>query len=125
MGDRIKAKRLRDVTIASVVKEMAKPRLAASVLRSIAKPKHPVKKVAEWMLKELRRQGKLHQDTIVYEIAEKFGRQFTYDKNGNLTIRIDVLAAFRKLTRDSVVWVQGDSYWRMRDPHDAPGRQQN
>jgi uncharacterized protein DUF6953 len=78
------------------------------------------------MLVELKRQGKLHQDTLVFEIVEKFGSQFTYDKeDGNLTIRIDVLAAFRKLTKVSVVWVREDSYWRMRDPHDAPGRQQN
>ena len=84
------------------------------------KPKQTATQVAVWMLKELKRRGKLHQDTVVYEIAEKFGRQFTYDKNGNLTIRIDVLAAFRKLTKDSVVWVREDSYWRMRDPHDTP-----
>jgi len=95
------------------------------VPRVPVKSKHAVKRVAEWMLEKLNRQGKLHHDTVVYEIAEKFGRQFTYDRHGNLTIRIDVLAAFRKLTKDSVVWVQQDSYWRMRDPHDAPGRQQN
>jgi hypothetical protein len=87
------------------------------------KPKQTATRVAEWMLKELKRQGKLHQNTVVYEIAEKFGSQFTYDnKDGNLAIRIDVLVAFRNLTKDSVVWVRGDSYWRMRDPHDGPGR---
>ena len=88
------------------------------------KPKHAATQVAVWMLKELKLRGKLRQDTLVYEIAEKFGSQFTYEKNGNLAIRIDVLAAFRKLTRDSVVWVQEDCYWRMRDPHDSPRRQQ-
>jgi hypothetical protein len=82
--------------------------------------KHKVQKVAEWMLKELKRLGKLHQDTAVYEIAEKFGSRFTYDKkDGNLAIRIDILAAFRELTKDSVVWVQEDRYWRMRTPGDA------
>ena len=86
------------------------------------KPKQTATQVAVWMLKELKRQGKLHQNTVVYEIAEKFGSQFTYDKDGNLAIRIDVLAAFRKLTKDSVVWVREDSYWRMREPHDGPGR---
>ena len=86
------------------------------------KPKQTATQVAVWMLKELKRQGKLHQNTVVYEIAEKFGGQFTYDKDGNLAIRIDVLAAFRKLTKDSVVWVREDSYWRMREPHDGPGR---
>ena len=88
--------------------------------------KHKAQKVAEWMLKELKRQGKLHRDTAVYEIAEKFGsRSTTYDnKDGNLAIRIDILAAFRELTKDSVVWVQEDRYWRMRTPGDEPGRHQ-
>jgi hypothetical protein len=90
------------------------------------KSEHAAKKVAEWMLKELKRQGKLHQDTLAYEIEEKFGHQFTYNnEDGNLAIRRDVLAAFRKLTKDSVVWIQEDSYWRMREPHDGPGRLQN
>jgi len=90
------------------------------------KSKHKAQKVAEWMLKELKRQGKLHRDTAVYEIAEKFGsRSTTYDnKDGNLAIRIDILAAFRELTKDSVVWVQEDRYWRMRTPGDEPGRHQ-
>ena len=41
------------------------------------KSKHKAQKVAEWMLKELKRQGNLHQDTIVFEIAEKFGSRLT------------------------------------------------
>ena len=63
------------------------------------KSKHKAQKVAKWMLEELKRQHKLHQDTLVYEIAQKFGSQFTCDnENGNLAIRRDVLAAFRELT---------------------------
>jgi uncharacterized protein DUF6953 len=73
------------------------------------------------MLEKLKRQGKLHPDTVVFEITEEFG-EFTNDKDGNLTIRKEVLRAFRKLTKDSVVWIQEDRYWRMRDPHDGPGR---
>jgi uncharacterized protein DUF6953 len=88
------------------------------------KSKHKAQKVAEWMLKELKRLGKLHQDTAVYEIAEQFGSQFTYSDDGNLAIRIDIRAAFRELTKDSVVWVQKDRYWRMRMPGDEPGRHQ-
>jgi hypothetical protein len=87
------------------------------------KSKHKAQKVAEWMLKELKRLGKLHQDTAVYEIAEKFGSRFTYDnEDGNLAIRIDILDAFRELAKDSVVWVHEDRYWRMRAPGDEPGR---
>jgi len=86
------------------------------------KSKYAAARVAEWMLNELKRQGKLHQDTVVYEIVERFGSQFTYDdEDGNLAVRIDVLTAFRKLAKDSVVWVAEDCYWRMRDPHDGSG----
>jgi hypothetical protein len=85
------------------------------------KSKHKAQKVAEWMLKELKQLGKLHQDTAVYEIAEKFGSRFTYDnEDGSLAIRIDILDAFRELTKDSVVWVREDRYWRMRTPGDGP-----
>jgi hypothetical protein len=85
------------------------------------KSKRKAHKVAEWMLKELKRMGKLRQDTVVYEIAEKFGSRFTYDnEDGNLAIRIDVLASFGVLTKDSVVWVEEDRYWRMRTPGDRP-----
>ncbi len=88
-------------------------------------PEHAAKQVAKWMLKELKRRGKLRQDIVVFEIAEKFGSQYTCEiKNARLAIRKDVLAAFRKLTKDSVVWVQEDSHWRMREARDSPGRQQ-
>ena len=74
------------------------------------KSTHKAQRVAEWMLKELKRQGNLHQDTIVFEIAEKFGSRFTYDnEDGNLALRIDILAAFRELTKDSVVWIQEET----------------
>jgi hypothetical protein len=86
------------------------------------KSEHTAKQVAMWMLEELNRQGKLHLDTVVFEIREKFGSQFTSDKYGSVAIRIDVLVAFRKLTKDFVVWVREDRYWRMREAHDGPGR---
>ena len=82
--------------------------------------------VAKWMLKELKRRGKLHDDTLVFEIAEQFGQRFTYEnENGNSAIRKDVLAAFANLSKDSVVWQKEDHYWRMRTPSDKPGRQQD
>jgi hypothetical protein len=82
--------------------------------------------VAQWMLMELKRRGKLHDDTLVFEIAEQFAQQFTYEnENGNPAIRKDVLAAFANLSKDSVVWQKEDHYWRMRTPSDKPGRQQD
>ena len=83
-----------------------------------------VQEVAEWMLDELTRSGELRQETAVADIALKFGYDFTYDnENGSLAIRRDVLAAFRKLTENSVVWDRENRLWRKRDSSDAPGRQ--
>jgi len=81
--------------------------------------------VAQWMLSELRRVKYLYQETVVYDIASKFGEAFAYyNQNGNLAIGKDVLKAFRKLTGDSVIWERGERMWRFREQHDEPGRQQ-
>jgi hypothetical protein len=72
--------------------------------------------VAQWMLDEVTRKGELHQETAASDIALKFGLEFTYDnENGNLAIRRDVLAAFRILTENSVVWDRENRLWRKRD----------
>jgi hypothetical protein len=84
-----------------------------------------VKQIAEWMAAELDRQIYLYQETVVYDIASKFGDQFTYlNANGNLAIRADVLNEFRKLTADSVVWERGSRMWRKRQDYDPAGRRQ-
>jgi len=78
------------------------------------------------MLDELKRKGDLYQDASVREIAKKFGSQFTYSNdNGNEAIRKDVLSAFRKLSKDTVVWEREDRYWRMRKPGDKLAREQS
>jgi len=78
------------------------------------------------MFEEVRQRPDLDQDTAVDQIIKKFGKQFTYDNdNGNLAIRKDVLKAFLKLTKDSVVWDREYRSWRMRKPSDKPGRQQD
>ena len=82
--------------------------------------------VARWMLAELDREGMLSQEEAVSEIGDRFGEEFTPpNENGNLSIRTDVLAAFRKLTDETVVWERGERLWRKRERHDNPGRQQN
>lgn len=81
--------------------------------------------VAAWMLDELRQHEYLYQETVVYDIADRFGEQFTYlNDNGNTAIGKDVLAAFRKLSGEQVVWERGQRCWRLRQDHDEPGRQQ-
>ena len=78
------------------------------------------------MLAKLNRDGKLYQETIVYEISTKFGERFTFiNENGNLAIGKTVLTAFRSISEDSVVWDRGDKAWRNRESFDQPGRQQD
>lgn len=81
--------------------------------------------VATWMQGEIEREGDLYQDVAVVEIGNKFGNEFTYEnESGNLAISRSVLAAFRKLTNDTVVWERGERRWRKRESSDDPGRQQ-
>jgi hypothetical protein len=84
-----------------------------------------VSKVARWMVSQLRENTFLYQQEVAYQITDKFGEGFTYyNKNGNLAINSDVLAEFRCLTSNEVVWERGQRCWRMREKHDEPGRQQ-
>jgi len=81
--------------------------------------------VAKWMVEQLKQQGMLYQEQIVYDIQAEFGEEFTYyNNNGNPAINKDVLDAFKKLTPD-VVWIRGERYWRTREPGDEPGRNQS
>jgi hypothetical protein len=86
---------------------------------------HTPAEIAAYMVAELERERYLSQDMVVYQISEKFGEEFTpLNDNGNLSIRRDVLAAFKKLTGDDVVWERGERLWRKREQHDEPGRRQ-
>lgn len=80
--------------------------------------------VAQFMASELERTKFLYQETIVYQILSKFGKEFTgINANGNPSINADVLRHFNKLTPDAV-WDRGGRYWRPRESYDKPSRQQ-
>jgi hypothetical protein len=82
--------------------------------------------VAEWMFAELDKDQILYQETVVSDIQDKFGDSFVYDNpNGNMAISKEVLSEFIKLTKDLVVWVRGERYWRFREEHDEPRRRQD
>lgn len=82
--------------------------------------------VASFMLTEIDKGMYVYQETIVYQISSQFGSQFTYyNENGNLAISKEVLKAFRKISKDKVVWLRGDRAWRLRQASDRPGRQQD
>jgi hypothetical protein len=81
--------------------------------------------VAQWMVEELHRVEYLYQQDAVYAIETRFGEKFFYINDaGNPAIDKKVLAAFNKLTGDSVVWERGERVWRMREDYDLPSRQQ-
>ena len=71
--------------------------------------------VARWMKEQVQRDGQLNQSDAAVDIQQKFGEDHVYEnENGNLAISTEVLKAFRKLTKDSVVWEPGERMWRKR-----------
>ncbi|GAK26289.1 DUF6953 family protein [Serratia liquefaciens] len=81
--------------------------------------------VAEWMKSQVNASVRLYQENAVYKIKHLFGDDFVYkNANGNLSIDKKVLARFKKITADDVIWDRGDKAWRKRNSRDKPGRQQ-
>jgi hypothetical protein len=81
--------------------------------------------VAAWMLKELEASDCLYQNVAADQIALLFGYEFTYDNaRGNRAISKEVLAEFKKLTGNTVVWQRRERVWRKRQSYDEPGRRQ-
>ncbi|OIT16365.1 hypothetical protein BL243_11195 [Ralstonia solanacearum] len=79
--------------------------------------------VARWMLAQIEREECLYQDDVVdYLVRAKREDLLTENADGNQALGKDVLAAFRKLTGTTVVWVKPDRYWRLRVKEDEPGR---
>lgn len=78
-----------------------------------------IKDVAEFMLERLKEDSYLCQESVVYEIEERFGESFVYlNHNFNLAIETKVLEEFRKLTSGTVVWNRVERYWRFREEFD-------
>ena len=81
--------------------------------------------VAAWMMQEVERDGILYQESAVGDIEKRFGEQFVYvNDSGNAAISKDILAEFRKVSGDDIVWERGERCWRKRERQDDPGRQQ-
>ncbi len=82
--------------------------------------------VADWMLAEVMRTSYVEQESMAADIERKFGKEFVpINDYGNLSIRKDVLKAFREKSKHSVVWVQSEKAWRTRERADEPGRKQH
>jgi hypothetical protein len=82
--------------------------------------------VADWMIDRLRQERRLKHATIVPEIQNRFGSEFTYtNQNGNIAIDRRVLRAFRDHTAGQVVWDRSLRGWRPRRESDPSGRRAN
>lgn len=80
--------------------------------------------VAQWMLRELQRDGCIYQDDVVdHLVKSKAETLLRENSDGNLVVGREVLEAFKRDTETTVVWVKPDRYWRFRVPEDEPGRE--
>ncbi len=82
----------------------------------MSQPEHTADVVARWMLEQVQNEGLgLYQEDAAWNIKNKFGPAFVYDnENGNLAIDKKVLAAFKKISGNDVVWEKGEKCWRKR-----------
>lgn len=79
--------------------------------------------IADWMQDKLTKEDCLYQEDVV-DYLVKLGREefLVENSDGNLSLAKNVLAAFRKLNDESVVWVKSGKYWRFRVAEDEPSR---
>ncbi|MGL6049973.1 MAG: DUF6953 family protein [Aeromonas salmonicida] len=79
--------------------------------------------MSQWMVQMLARDGCLYQDDVVdYLVKNSSDELLRENVDGNQVLAKQVLDAFLAKTKDSVVWVKPDFYWRWRVAEDEPGR---
>lgn len=68
--------------------------------------------VAEWMVKEIRFTGTLHQADAIEYAKTHFGEQFVFiNENGNASLSKEVKKAFRKLHGGRIAWDRDRLLW--------------
>ncbi|PWY09662.1 DUF6953 family protein [Citrobacter koseri] len=79
--------------------------------------------VASWMQAKLVQEDCLYQEDVVdYLVKQNLEEFLVENSDGNLSLVRNVLAAFRKLNEENVVWVKSGKYWRFRVAEDEPSR---
>ncbi|MCM7167806.1 DUF6953 family protein [Enterobacter quasiroggenkampii] len=79
--------------------------------------------VAGWMQAKLVQEDCLYQEDVVdYLVKQNLEVFLVENSDGNLSLVRNVLAAFRKLNEENVVWVKSGKYWRFRVAEDEPSR---
>jgi hypothetical protein len=85
--------------------------------------------IARLLARIVEREGSLEHDAAAGRIWMEFGDEadefLIRSPYNNWKIHPDVLAEFRNLTGDSVVWSNGRRAWRQREESDRPGRSQD
>lgn len=80
--------------------------------------------ILEWMLLNLKKDGCLYQEDVVDYLVKNDQLEFLKENaDGNLVLKISINSAFKKKTKENVVWVKPDRCWRLRVPEDEPGRE--
>jgi hypothetical protein len=80
--------------------------------------------VAQWMLGRIGAEECIYQDDVVDHVLNVYGEQWLRENaDGNLVVGKEVLAAFLAISKDAVVWVKPERYWRLRVAEDEPGRE--
>ncbi len=80
--------------------------------------------IAAWMVEQVETKGDLFQIDAYLYIEEVNPAFALVTDRGAQAISPKVLSAFRKLTKETVVWERSDKYWRKRTKYDAAGRLQ-
>lgn len=84
----------------------------------------PPEQVAAWMLDQVGAEGCIYQDDVVDYVLKVHGEQWLRENaDGNLVLGKEILAAFVAISKETVVWVKPDRYWRFRVAEDEPGRE--
>ena len=79
--------------------------------------------IAQWMIEEFNKHGRLDQYAAACHISREFGEENVYrNKTGGTGIKKEILTEFRKLTPDDVVWDKSYKEWRRRTQFDPVGK---
>jgi len=80
---------------------------------------------AEWIMAEVDTGKRVYQDRVARHVRQSIGEDLTYkNQNGNWALDKRINEAFKKISKDRVVWERSDQCWRLRKPNDKPGRMQ-
>jgi hypothetical protein len=77
------------------------------------------KAIVTWMLMQLQDHGCIYQDDVVdYLVKGGFESSLRENSDGNLVLGRALLDSFMEISKETVVWVKADRYWRWRVAED-------